>query len=214
MKHTLEETVALAALVGDIRNEEADKISDQNIRPIWTDDEPYVIHESVDIAAAKAALQGTDTAVHFGDNYIYAEAIITAAMNARVKYKGKGTPDFYCEPNMLNVMLLARDLNGRRIYESKADLAKVLNVGNIFTVEQFAELDTRKDEEDNEFKLLGIFVNMANYQFGCAKGGEITSFEDFDIDYNQYKYLMETRLSGALIDPYSAIVLEEPVAAG
>lgn len=214
MKHTLEETVALAALVGDIRNEDADKISDQNIRPIWTDDELYVIHESVDITAAKAALQGTDTAVHFGDNYIYAEAIITAAMNARVKYKGKGTPDFYCEPNMLNIMLLARDLNGRRIYESKADLAKVLNVNNIFTVEQFAELDTRKDEEDNEFKLLGIFVNMANYQFGCAKGGEITSFEDFDIDYNQYKYLMETRLSGALIDPYSAIVLEEPVAAG
>ena len=213
MRHTLEETVALAALVGDIRNEDADKISDQSIRPIWTDDELYVIHQPVDIATAKAALQGTDTSARFGDNYIYAEAIITAAMNARVKYKGKGQPDFYCEPNMLNTMLLARDLNGRRIYESAADLAKVLNVGNIFTVEQFAELDARKDEDDNEFKLLGIFVNMANYQFGCAKGGEITNFEDFDIDYNQYKYLMETRLSGALIDPYSAIVLEEPVGA-
>ena len=214
MKHTLEETVALAAMVGDIRNEEADKISDQSIRPIWTDEELYVIHESVDIAAAKAALQGTETAAHFGDNYIYAEAIVTAAMNARVKYKGKGKPDFYCEPNMLNTMLLARDLNGRRIYESAADLAKVLNVGNIFTVEQFAELEARENEDGDKFNLLGIFVNMANYQFGCAKGGEITSFEDFDIDYNQYKYLMETRLSGALIDPYSAIVLEEPVAAG
>ena len=110
-------------------------------------------------------------------------------------------------------MLLARDMNGRRIYDSAADLAKVLNVANIFTVEQFADLETRKDEDDNEFKLLGIFVNMGNYQFGAAKGGEITNFEDFDIDYNQYKYLMETRLSGALIDPYSAIVIEEPVAA-
>ena len=214
MRHTLEETVALAALVGDFRNEEADKISDQNIRPIWTDEELYTIHESVDITAAKAALQGTDTSAHFGDNYVYAEAIITAAMNARIKYKGKGAMDFYCTPQLLNVMLLARDLNGRRIYESAADLAKVLNVANIFTVEQFADLSDREDEEGNKFKLLGIFVNMSNYQFGCAKGGEITSFEDFDIDYNQYKYLMETRLSGALIDPYSAIVLEEPVAAG
>ena len=214
MKHTLEETVALAALVGDFRNDEPDKISDQNIRPIWTDDELYTIHESVDIAAAKAALQGTETSAHFGDNYIYAEAIVAAAMNARIKYKGKGALDFYCTPQLLNVMLLARDLNGRRIYDTAADLAKVLNVANIFTVEQFADLDSREDEDGNKFNLLGIFVNMNNYQFGCAKGGEITSFQDFDIDYNQYKYLMETRLSGALIDPYSAIVLEEPVAAG
>ena len=213
MKHTLEETVALAALVGDFRNEDGDKISDQNIRPIWTDEELYTIHETVDIAAAKKELQGSNTAVNFGDNYIYAEAIITAAMHAREKYKGKGALDFYCTPRLLNVMLLARDLNGRRIYDSKADLAKVLNVANIFTVEQFADLTSREDEEGKKFNLLGIFVNMNNYQFGCAKGGEITSFEDFDIDYNQYKYLMETRLSGALIDPYSAIVLEEPVAA-
>ena len=214
MKHTLEETVALAALVGDFRNEDGDKISDQNIRPIWSDDELYAIHQPVDIAAAKAELQGTNTAANFGDNYIYAEAIVTAVMNARVKYKGKGAMDFYCAPTLLNKMLLARDLNGRRMYESKEDLAKVLNVANIFTVEQFADLTAREDEDGKKFNLLGIFVNMNNYQFGCAKGGEITSFEDFDIDYNQYKYLMETRLSGALIDPYSAIVLEEPVAAG
>ena len=210
MKHTLEETVALAAMVGDVRNPEEDgKISDQCIRPIWGDDELYVIHEQVDINAAKTALQGSETELHFGDNYIYAEAIITAAMNARVKYKGKGKPDFYCEPMLLNKMLLARDLNGRRIYESEADLCKVLNVGNIFTVEQFEGLTRENPDGSNLLRLLGIFVNMANYQFGCAKGGEITSFDDFDIDYNQYKYLMETRLSGALIDPYSAIVLEE-----
>ena len=209
MKHTMEETVALAALVGDIRNDGADKISDQNIRPIWTDDELYAIHETVDVAAMKAKLQGTGTTANFGDEFVYAEAIIAAVMNARIKYKGKGALDFYCAPTLLNKMLLARDMNGRRIYESKADLCKVLNVANIFTVEQFMDLPAREDKN-----LLGIFVNMNNYQFGAAKGGEITSFEDFDIDYNQYKYLMETRLSGALIDPYSAIVLEEAAVAG
>ena len=211
MKHTLEETVALAALVGDHRNEDADKISDENIRPIWTDEELYTIHETVDVAAMKTKLQGTDTAAHFGDEFVYAEAVLAALMKARIQYKGKGALDFYCDPVMLNTMLLARDMNGRRIYDSAADLAKVLNVANIFTVEQFADLPERENDEGEKFKLLGIFVNMNNYQFGCAKGGEVTSFEDFDIDYNQYKYLMETRLSGALIDPYSAIVLEEPV---
>lgn len=214
MKHTLEETVALAAMVGDFRNEEAnDKISDQCIRPIWSDDELYVIHKAVDVAAMKTKLQGSNTAANFGDEFVYTEAIIAALMDGRIQYKGKGTADFYCEPALLNKMLLARDMNGRRIYESAADIAKVLNVGHVYTVEQFAGL-TRENEDGQEVKLLGIFVNMANYQFGCAKGGEITSFEDFDIDYNQYKYLMETRLSGALIDPYAAIVLEEAVAAG
>ena len=216
MKHTLEETVALAALVGDFRNEEADKISDQNIRPIWSDEEVYAIHEVVDIAGMKSKLQGTETGAHFGDEFVYSEAIIAALMNGRIKYKGKGAADFYCSPVLLNKMLLARDMNGRRIYDSAADLAKVLNVDKIFTVEQFMDLPAREDSDGGKFNLLGIFVNMNNYQFGCAKGGEITSFEDFDIDYNQYKYLMETRLSGALIDPYSAIILEEDatVAAG
>lgn len=211
MKHTLEETVALAALVGDHRNED-EKISDQNIRPIWTDEEVYAIHETVDVAGMKAKLQGTNTAANFGDEFVYAEAIVAALMNARIKYRGKGAADFFCAPELLNKMLLARDMNGRRIYESKADLCKVLNVANIYDVDQFSDLAAREDSDGKNHKLLGIFVNMGNYQFGCAKGGEITSFEDFDIDYNQYKYLMETRLSGALIDPYSAIVLEEVVA--
>ena len=215
MKRALEEEIALAALVGDGREDtDPDKISEDHIRPIWKDEDLYTIKAAVDIAAAKKELQGTETGARFGDNYIYAESVVTAALYAREQYKGKGALDFYCTPHLLNVMLLARDLNGRRIYESKSDLAKVLNVANIFTVEQFADLDARKDENDNEFKLLGIFVNMNNYQFGCAKGGEITSFEDFDIDFNTYKYLMETRLSGALTEIYSAIALEEPVAAG
>lgn len=214
MKNTLEETVALAAMVGDHRNEGDDKISEENIRPIWTDEELYAIHETVDVAAMKSKLQGTGTAANFGDEFVYAEAMVTANMNARIKYKGKGAADLYCAPSSLNKMLLARDMNGRRIYDSAADFAKVMNVSNIYTVEQFEDLPEREDSDGKKFKLLGIIVNMSNYQFGCAKGGEITSFEDFDIDYNRYKYLMETRLSGALIDPYSAIVLEEPVAAG
>ena len=212
MKHMLEEEIAVAALIGDGRDDgHADKISEDHIRSIWHDDETYTIHATVDIEAARNELQGGDTSKHFGDNFVYAEAVITAAMYAREQYKGEGRPDFYCDPHLLNVMLLARDLNGRRIYESKEDLAKVLNVGEIHEVERMAGR-TREDKEGNEKKLLGIFVNMANYQFGSTKGGEITTFEDFDLDFNTYKYLMETRVSGALINPYSAIALEEVVA--
>ena len=107
-------------------------------------------------------------------------------------------------------MLLARDLNGRRIYESKADLAKALNVNEIHTVEQFEGL-TRLDSKGKTKKLLGLFVNLADYQFGSTKGGEVTRFEDFDMDFNRYKYMLETRLSGSLTKLYSAIALEEPV---
>lgn len=212
MRHTLNEELALAALIGDGRDEgDPDKIHETHIRSIWNDDELYTIHKDVDIAAAKAELQGTNTGANFGDNYIYAEAIITAALYSREKYKGSGTPDLYCTPHLLNVMLLARDLNGRRIYDSKADLAAALNVGEIYTVEQF-EGRTRTTTDGKTKKLLGLFVNLADYQFGSTKGGEITKFEDFDMDFNKYKYMLETRLSGALTKVYSAIALEEPVA--
>ena len=212
MRHTLNEELALAALIGDGRDEgDPDKIHETHIRSIWNDDELYTIHKDVDIAAAKAELQGTNTGANFGDNYIYAEAIITAALYSREKYKGSGTPDLYCTPHLLNVMLLARDLNGRRIYDSKADLAAALNVGEIYTVEQF-EGRTRTTTDNKTKKLLGLFVNLADYQFGSTKGGEITKFEDFDMDFNKYKYMLETRLSGALTKVYSAIALEEPVA--
>ena len=213
MQRGLEEEVAQAALIGDGRpDDHADKISANNIRPIWTDTDVYTIKATIDMEAARKELQGTNTGANFGENYVFTEAVIASALYAREQYKGKGLPDFYCAPHTLNVMLLARDLNGRRIYESAADLAKVLNVGEIFTVEQMSG-KTRTDDENNQYKLHGIFVNMANYTFGCAKGGEITNFEDFDIDFNQYKYLMETRLSGALTHPLSAIALEELVEA-
>ena len=212
MKHGLEEVVALAALVGDGREDtDPDKISPDHIRPIWTDEDLYTIKADVDVAAMANELQGTNTNANFGESFIFSEAVVTASLYAREKYKGKGALDFYCAPHTLNTMLLARDMNGRRIYDSAADIAKILNVAGIYTVEQMDGLK-REDKDGKQKELVGIFVNMNNYQFGATKGGEITSFEQFDIDFNNYKYLMETRLSGALVEVYSAIALEKPVA--
>lgn len=211
MRRNLEEEIARAILVGDGREDgEEMKIDETHVRSIWNDDELYTIHADVDIEAARAELQGSDTSKHFGDNYIYSEAIITASLYAREQYKGSGSLEFYCTPHLLNVMLLARDLNGRRIYSSKADLAAALNVTAINTVEQFEGL-VRKDADSKSHKLLGLFVNLSDYQVGSTKGGEITKFDQFDIDFNQYKYLIETRISGALTKIKSAIALEEPV---
>lgn len=212
MRQTLNEELIMAALVGDGREDgDPDKIHEDHIRSIWNDDELYTIHQTVDFNKAKQELQGSNTSANFGENYIKAEAILTASLYAREKYKGSGSLDFYCAPHLLNVMLLARDLNGRRIYDSKADLAAALNVNSIVTVEQFEGLE-RTDSESNKHKLLGLFVNLGDYQFGAAKGGEVSRFDSFDIDFNQYKYLLETRLSGSLTKVYSAIALEENVA--
>ena len=211
MRGVLNETMVLSAMVGDQReDDDPDKISEEHIRPIWKDNEEYTIHHDVDITAAKSELQGTNTGANFGENYIYAEAVITAALYSREQFKGTGTPDFYCTPHLVNVMLLARDLNGRRIYDSKADLAKALNCNSIVEVEQFEGL-TRTTEGGDKKKLLGLFVNLNDYTFGSTRGGEITKFEDFDMDFNLQKYMLETRLSGSLYKLKSAIALEEPV---
>ena len=213
MRQTLNEELAVAIMIGDGREEgDEHKIYQEHIRSIWNDDDLYAIHYDVNVEAAKEELQGSNTSVNFGENYIYAEAVITASLYSREQYKGTGTPDFYCDPHLLNVMLLARDLNGRRIYDSKSDLAKALNVNEIYTAEQFAGL-ARTNSESKQKKLLGIFVNLADYTIGATKGGEITRFNQFDIDFNQEKYMIETRLSGALTRIQSAIVLEEPVGA-
>lgn len=211
MRQALNEEIATAIMIGDGRQEgEEDKISETHVRSIWNDDELYAMHYDVDIEAAKKKLQGTNTNANFSDNYVYAEAIIEAALYSREKYKGSGNLTFYCTPHLLNVMLLARDMNGRRIYSSKSDLQAALNVSSIQTVEQFEGL-VRKDAELKSHELLGIFVNLADYQVGSTKGGEITKFEQFDIDFNQQKLLLETRISGALTRVQSAIVLEKPV---
>lgn len=211
MKTVLNEEVATAAMIGDGREDGDDnKISEEHIRPIWLDDDLYTIHVDVDIEAARTELQGSGTGTSFGENFIYSEAIINASLYARERYKGSGKPDFFCTPHLLNVMLLARDMNGRRIYSDVSDLAKALNVDQIHTAEQF-EGKTRTTKQNKQKKLLGIFVNMNDYQFGSTKGGEITKFNQFDIDFNQEKYLIETKLSGALTKVYSAIALEEEV---
>mgnify|MGYP001500337311 CR=1 FL=1 len=207
----LNEELAKAIMIGDGRDDGAeDKIFPEHIRPIWLDDDLYTIHVDLDITAMKAELQGTNTGVNFGDNYVYAEAMVQTILYARENYKGTGTPDLYCTPHMTNVMLLARDMNGRRIYSSKAELATALNVGGIYTAEQFAN-KTRKTSENKIKKLIGIIVNLQDYSLGATKGGEITHFTQFDIDFNQEKSLLETRCSGALTRVYSAIVIEEDV---
>lgn len=211
MRENFDETLALAALVGDGREDGTeDKISEENIRPIWKDDELYTMHALIDFDKAKAEIQGSDTSKHFSDNYIYAEAMIMTSLYTREKFKGTGTPDLLCTPHFVNQMLLARDFNGRRIYDSKSDLARALNVNTIIEIEQLEGL-TREDENGKTRKLVGLIVNLADYQFGSAKGGALTKFSDFDIDYNKYTYLMESRLSGALTMPNSAIALEELV---
>lgn len=210
-KMQLNEELAMAIMLGDGRDVgDPDKIAPEHIRPIWTDDELYTLHVDLDIEAAKAELQGTGTGVSFGENYITAEAMVNTVLYAREKYKGTGTPDYYCTPRMLNVMLLARDMNGRRIYSSKAELASALNVGNIYTAEQFAG-KTRTTNDGKTKKLHGIICNLADYSLGATKGGQITHFTQFDIDFNQQKSLLETRCSGALTKLFSAIAIEEEV---
>ena len=207
-KMMLNEELATAIMLGDGRDEgDADKIFPEHIRPIWTDDDLYTIHQDLDLAAIKKELSGTQT---FGDNYTRAEALINTMLYAREKYKGTGTPDMYITPHELNVMLLARDLNGRRIYSSKNELAQALNVNSIITCEQF-EGKTRKTNDGKTKKLLCLVCNLADYSLGSTKGGEITHFTDFDIDFNQEKSLIETRVSGALTRVYSALAIEEDV---
>lgn len=207
----LNEELAVAIMLGDGRDDgDEGKIFPDKIRPIWLDDELYTLHTDLDLEAAKTELQGSNTGVNFGENYIYAEAMINAVLYAREKYKGSGTPDYFCTPHALNVMLLARDLNGRRIYNSKSELASALNVGDIYTAEQF-EGKTRTTADSKTKKLLGIVTNLADYSLGATKGGEVTHFHQFDIDFNQEKSLLETRCSGALTRVYSAIAIEQDV---
>ena len=209
----LNEELATAIMLGDGREDgDEGKISPDHIRPIWTDDDLYTLHVDLDIKAAKSELQGTGTGVSFGENYVMAEAMINTVLYARENFKGTGTPDMFCTPHMLNVMLLARDMNGRRIYSSKDELASALNVGSIYTAEQFAG-KTRTTTDSKTKKLHAIIANLNDYSLGATKGGEVTHFTQFDIDFNQQKSLLETRCSGALTRVYSAIAVEEDITA-
>ena len=210
-KAQLNEELAKAVMLGDLREDtDPDKIFPEHIRPIWTDADPYVIHHDIDLEAMRTELNGSQTGEHFGENYIYAEAFVQELLYAREKFKGSGQPDMFMDPHVLNVMLLARDLNGRRIYNNVSELESALNVKKIYTAEQFAG-KVRTDGENAQHKLLAIVGNLADYQIGSTKGGEVTHFTQFDIDFNQQKSLLETRCSGAITKLYSFIVLEEPV---
>ena len=205
----LKQELALAFLVGDGRDEgDPDKIYEEHIKPIWTDNELFTIHKDLDLEAMKAKLQGTETNKYFGEEFILIEAFIETLRMARIDYNGSGDLDMFCTPTIVNKMMLARDRNGRRIYNTMEELKSALNVRNIYEVELLDGL-VRTDSESTRHNLHAIFVNFADYETGSNKGGQITSFEDFDIDFNQLKYLKETRLSGMLSRIKSAIVIEE-----
>ena len=208
-KMMLNEELATAIMFGDGRDDgDADKIYPEHIRPIYLDDELYTMHKEFDTTAIRSDFEGSQ---QFGDNYVWSEGMVNTVLYAREDFKGTGTPDAYMTPHTLNKMLLARDLNGRRLYSSKSELAAALNVGEIYTIEQMAS-KTRTDEESGKtFKPLVIICNLADYSLGSTKGGEITHFTQFDIDFNQEKSLIETRVSGALTRVYSAIAIEEKV---
>nr|DAY98368.1 MAG TPA: major capsid protein [Caudoviricetes sp.] len=208
----LNEELARQITIGDGRSGD-NAIDPTKMRPIWLDDDLYCIHKTVDINAMRTELTGTNSTANFGENYVYAEAVIQSLLYAREKWKGSGNPDFLCTPHLVNVMLLARDLNGRRIYDNVNELKAALNVNEIITAEQFAG-KTRTatvNQTEKTFELLGLMVNFADYSLGATKGGEITHFTDFDINFNQEVSLLETRSSGALTRPFSAIALEKDV---
>lgn len=210
---SLKETLAVATMLGDDRpDSDPEKIFPDKIRPIWTDDELYTIHKDVDFAAMAKELQGSNTEQYFGESFIYAEAMVTALRKARKDFRGTGKPDLFITTDMHNTMILARDRNGRRIYETDTELAAALGVANIYEVTQF-EGKVRTDADGKKHKLHAICVNMADYGYGASKGGDITHFTDFDIKFNQLQSLLETRKSGQLTRIKSAIVIEELEAA-
>lgn len=210
---SLKETLAVATMLGDDRpDSDPEKIFPDKIRPIWTDNELYTIHKDVDFAAMAKELQGSNTEQYFGESFIYAEAMVTALRKARKDFRGTGKPDLFITTDMHNTMILARDRNGRRIYETDTELAAALGVANIYEVTQF-EGKVRTDADGKKHKLHAICVNMADYGYGASKGGDITHFTDFDIKFNQLQSLLETRKSGQLTRIKSAIVIEELEAA-
>ena len=200
MRMMLEEELARAIMVGDGRLASSDdKINELNIRPIWTDDDFYTIKKKISVSA-----NATDDQK--------AKAFIRACVKSRKEYKGSGNPTLYTTEDVLTDLLLLEDSTGRVIYETEDKLRSALRVSAIVTVPVMEGLK-RTDEESNELNLMGIIVNLNDYNVGADKGGAVNMFDDFDIDYNAQKYLIETRCSGALVKPFSAIALEMHVSA-
>lgn len=194
MRMMLDEEIARAILVGDGRNNSDDsKINEQNIRPIWTDDDVYTVKSEISISKSTTAEEK-------------AKAFIKACIKSRKNYKGSGKPAMYMPEDMLTDCLLLEDANGRMIYDTVDKLATVLRVSKIVTVPVMEGLKRVKGA--NTHFLGGIYVNLNDYNLGADKGGAVNMFDDFDIDYNAQKYLIETRCSGAMIKPYGAVAIE------
>lgn len=200
MRKQLDKELALAMLLGDGRDvSDQNKINEQNIRPVISDDVMYTIKYTV-----TKGKDYTQEGNSYSDNDSRTKGIIRAAIRSRKDYKGSGTPTFFTTEDVLTDMLLIEDQNGRRIYNNINDLATALRCKEIVTIPEM-EAEAYKD-------IYGIIVNMVDYTAGADKGGSVNMFDDFDIDYNQMKYLIETRMSGALTVPYSAIVLKKEAA--
>ena len=198
MRMMLDEEIARAILVGDGRLASSDdKISEDHIRPIWTDADLYTIKAAVNITKDSTSAE-------------IAKAFIVEAIRSRVQYKGSGTPTLYAPDTIITECLLLEDKNGRMIYDTLDKLATVLRVSKIVPVPVMENLARTK--ETFTYKLLGIIVNLKDYNVGADKGGAVNMFDDFDIDYNAMKYLIETRCSGAMIKPYGAIAIETKIA--
>ena len=196
MRVKLDEELARAILIGDGRPSSSDdKINEQNIRPILKDDDLFTIKCPVDVKSADAA-------------DVRAKAAIKAMIKARKNYKGSGSPTFYCSEDILTEMLLLEDGIGHPLYVDEAALARKLRVKNIVTV---PHMDGAQGPNNGD--LVGIIVNLKDYMVGADKGGSVNMFDDFNLDYNQMIYLIETRCSGALVVPYSAIAVEYNVTA-
>ena len=191
MKLKLNEEIARAILIGDGRlASDNDRIDPECIRPIYNDDDLYTV---------KAAITGTEN--------VYKE-FIRACIRNRKKYKGSGSPILFTTEDLISEILLLEDNNGRRIYTSVQEIATLLRVSSIVAVPHMEGL-VRTASDGKKYDVYGLMVNLRDYSVGTNNGGQISMFDDFDIDYNQQKYLMETRFSGALTVPYSAMVIEK-----
>lgn len=196
MRMMLDEEIARAVLLGDGRpalttdgKANPDKINESNIRPIWKEDDLYAPKVQLDSGAT-------------------VEEIMEGIVRAMDEYEGSGSPTMFCTQSFVTDMLLLRDKMGRRLYSSESEITNFLGVSNIVKVPLMKDL-SREDKSGNTLTLKAILVNMSDYTIGADKGGQISMFDDFDIDYNQYKYLLETRISGCLIHPKTAVIVEQ-----
>ena len=193
MRIMLDEEIARAMLIGDGRSSVSeDKIKESCIRPIYNDADLYTIKFAMNSLASNEAKE-----------------FIRSCIKSRDDYEGSGNPNLYTTEDVISDLLLIEDANGRFIYDSITTLARTLRVNQIIPVPVMKGLTRTDAEESKTYDVKAIIVNPNDYWVGADKGGQISMFDDFDIDYNQYKYLMETRISGSLVKPYSAIVIEK-----